>query len=174
MVSLFSIFSTFFLQEIKNTWKKQILFSTFHFCTRNEENKRKKRESIEGGKSYWLKYCKHVFSHLYIWGNSHLLFWTYHTHFFFQHYCCLRKYNNQLTNIKKKKKMGRSPCCDKTGLKKGPWTQEEDLKLTQYIEIHGPGNWRTLPKNAGKCYILSCSIIFYLFYFFSCYMFIEF
>nr|XP_043640042.1 transcription factor MYB41-like [Erigeron canadensis] len=45
--------------------------------------------------------------------------------------------------------MGRSPCCDKSGLKKGPWTQEEDLKLTQYIRIHGPGNWRTLPKNSG-------------------------
>ncbi|KAL8254148.1 hypothetical protein R6Q59_032369 [Mikania micrantha] len=45
--------------------------------------------------------------------------------------------------------MGRSPCCDKTGLKKGPWTQEEDLKLTQFIQIHGPGNWRTLPENAG-------------------------
>lgn len=45
--------------------------------------------------------------------------------------------------------MGRSPCCDKSGLKKGPWTQEEDLKLTQYIQIHGLGNWRTLPKNAG-------------------------
>lgn len=47
--------------------------------------------------------------------------------------------------------MGRSPCCDKAGLKKGPWTQEEDRKLTQYIQIHGPGNWRTLPNNAGKC-----------------------
>ncbi|XVF66908.1 hypothetical protein PTKIN_Ptkin10aG0077300 [Pterospermum kingtungense] len=45
--------------------------------------------------------------------------------------------------------MGRTPCCDKTGLKKGPWTTEEDLKLTNYIQIHGPGNWRTLPKNAG-------------------------
>ncbi|PWA90922.1 homeodomain-like protein [Artemisia annua] len=45
--------------------------------------------------------------------------------------------------------MGRSPCCDKTGLKKGPWTQEEDLKLTQYIDKHGAGNWRTLPKNSG-------------------------
>ncbi|KAI7749093.1 hypothetical protein M8C21_015584 [Ambrosia artemisiifolia] len=45
--------------------------------------------------------------------------------------------------------MGRSPCCDKTGLKKGPWTQEEDLKLTKYIQIHGPGSWRTIPKNAG-------------------------
>ncbi|KAE8716211.1 Transcription factor MYB39 [Hibiscus syriacus] len=45
--------------------------------------------------------------------------------------------------------MGRTPCCDKTGLKRGPWTPEEDLKLTNYIQIHGPGNWRTLPKNAG-------------------------
>nr|XP_043612782.1 transcription factor MYB41-like [Erigeron canadensis] len=45
--------------------------------------------------------------------------------------------------------MGRSPCCDKNGLKKGPWTQEEDQKLMEYIQLHGPGNWRTLPKNAG-------------------------
>ncbi|RDX96048.1 Transcription factor MYB102, partial [Mucuna pruriens] len=45
--------------------------------------------------------------------------------------------------------MGRVPCCDKTGLKKGPWTPEEDLKLTNYVQIHGPGNWRSLPKNAG-------------------------
>ncbi|KAE8733859.1 Transcription factor MYB39 [Hibiscus syriacus] len=45
--------------------------------------------------------------------------------------------------------MGRTPCCDKTGLKKGPWTPEEDLKLTNYVQIHGPGNWRSLPKKAG-------------------------
>ncbi|KAG4967660.1 hypothetical protein JHK87_033311 [Glycine soja] len=45
--------------------------------------------------------------------------------------------------------MGRVPCCDKNGLKKGPWTPEEDLKLTNYIQFHGPGNWRSLPKNAG-------------------------
>ncbi|GMI91505.1 MYB-like 102, A. THALIANA MYB 4 [Hibiscus trionum] len=45
--------------------------------------------------------------------------------------------------------MGRSPCCDKNGLKKGPWTQEEDDKLIDYIKKHGYGNWRTLPKNAG-------------------------
>ncbi|KAJ0618147.1 putative transcription factor MYB-HB-like family [Helianthus annuus] len=45
--------------------------------------------------------------------------------------------------------MGRSPCCDKNGLKKGPWTQEEDIKLMEYVQLHGPGNWRTLPKNAG-------------------------
>ncbi|KAG6385138.1 hypothetical protein SASPL_153966 [Salvia splendens] len=45
--------------------------------------------------------------------------------------------------------MGRSPCCDKEGLKKGPWTSEEDTKLVRYIQIHGPGNWRILPKHAG-------------------------
>ncbi|XP_057729821.1 transcription factor MYB102-like isoform X2 [Arachis stenosperma] len=46
--------------------------------------------------------------------------------------------------------MGRLPCCDKNnGLKKGPWTPEEDLKLVHYIQKHGPGNWRSLPKNAG-------------------------
>ncbi|RWR88094.1 SANT/Myb domain-containing protein [Cinnamomum micranthum f. kanehirae] len=45
--------------------------------------------------------------------------------------------------------MGRAPCCDKNGLKKGPWTQEEDQKLMDYIQKHGHGSWRTLPKNAG-------------------------
>ncbi|KAL5972976.1 hypothetical protein ACLOJK_039783 [Asimina triloba] len=45
--------------------------------------------------------------------------------------------------------MGRTPCCDKNGLKKGPWTQEEDQKLIDYIKKHGHGSWRTLPKNAG-------------------------
>ncbi|CAF2131726.1 unnamed protein product [Brassica napus] len=45
--------------------------------------------------------------------------------------------------------MGRSPCCDKNGVKKGPWTSEEDQKLIDYIRFHGPGNWRILPKNAG-------------------------
>ncbi|KAM7525155.1 hypothetical protein LguiA_015057 [Lonicera macranthoides] len=46
--------------------------------------------------------------------------------------------------------MGRTPCCDnKNGLKKGPWTPEEDQKLLHYIQKHGYGNWRTLPKNAG-------------------------
>ncbi|CAO2835081.1 unnamed protein product [Amaranthus hypochondriacus] len=45
--------------------------------------------------------------------------------------------------------MGRSPCCDKVGLKKGPWTSEEDELLVKYINQHGHGNWRSLPKNAG-------------------------
>ncbi|CAL5019639.1 unnamed protein product [Urochloa decumbens] len=45
--------------------------------------------------------------------------------------------------------MGRSPCCDENGLKKGPWTPEEDQKLMDYIQKHGHGSWRALPKLAG-------------------------
>ncbi|KAE9612643.1 hypothetical protein Lal_00005934 [Lupinus albus] len=45
--------------------------------------------------------------------------------------------------------MGRLPCCDKLGLKKGPWTPEEDQKLLAYIEEHGHGCWRALPSIAG-------------------------
>ncbi|XP_047962780.1 transcription factor MYB17-like [Salvia hispanica] len=45
--------------------------------------------------------------------------------------------------------MGRAPCCEKKGLKKGPWTPEEDDKLVEYIDKHGHGSWRSLPKLAG-------------------------
>lgn len=45
--------------------------------------------------------------------------------------------------------MGRSPCCDKIGLKKGPWTPEEDKKLLAYIDQYGHGSWRALPTKAG-------------------------
>ncbi|KAG8391807.1 hypothetical protein BUALT_Bualt01G0225300 [Buddleja alternifolia] len=45
--------------------------------------------------------------------------------------------------------MGRAPCCDKKGLKKGPWTPEEDEKLIDYINKNGHGSWRSLPKLAG-------------------------
>ncbi|KAF5779557.1 putative transcription factor MYB-HB-like family [Helianthus annuus] len=44
--------------------------------------------------------------------------------------------------------MGRSPSFEK-GLKKGPWTTEEDQKLVAYIEEHGHGSWRALPVKAG-------------------------
>jgi hypothetical protein len=45
--------------------------------------------------------------------------------------------------------MGRAPCCEKVGLKKGRWTKEEDEILARYIKEHGEGSWRSLPKNAG-------------------------
>jgi len=46
--------------------------------------------------------------------------------------------------------MGRPPCCDKIGIKKGPWTPEEDIILVSYIQEHGPGNWRLVPSNTGN------------------------
>ncbi|CAJ2671209.1 unnamed protein product [Trifolium pratense] len=46
--------------------------------------------------------------------------------------------------------MGRTPCCDKKGLKKGPWTTEEDEILANYINKNGGhGSWRSLPKITG-------------------------
>ncbi|KAJ7513459.1 hypothetical protein O6H91_23G005700 [Diphasiastrum complanatum] len=45
--------------------------------------------------------------------------------------------------------MGRQPCCDKVGLKKGPWTEEEDRKLINFISRNGHGCWRMVPKLAG-------------------------
>ncbi|KAK4365532.1 hypothetical protein RND71_016890 [Anisodus tanguticus] len=45
--------------------------------------------------------------------------------------------------------MGRTPCCAKEGLRKGPWSSKEDLLLTNYINQHGEGQWRSLPNNAG-------------------------
>ncbi|KAF8406017.1 hypothetical protein HHK36_008097 [Tetracentron sinense] len=43
--------------------------------------------------------------------------------------------------------MGRSPSVE-IGLKKGPWTPEEDQKLVQHIHKHGHGSWRALAKLA--------------------------
>ncbi|KAJ1273976.1 hypothetical protein BS78_05G027700 [Paspalum vaginatum] len=50
--------------------------------------------------------------------------------------------------------MGRPPCCDKVGIKKGPWTPEEDIILVSYVQEHGPGNWRAVPINTG---LMRCS-----------------
>ncbi|KAK3159009.1 hypothetical protein QOZ80_2AG0144480 [Eleusine coracana subsp. coracana] len=45
--------------------------------------------------------------------------------------------------------MGRQPCCEKVGLKKGPWTAEEDQKLVTFLLSHGHCCWRLVPKLAG-------------------------
>ncbi|KAI5010835.1 hypothetical protein ZWY2020_012972 [Hordeum vulgare] len=48
--------------------------------------------------------------------------------------------------------MGRSPCCcHDASVKKGPWTEEEDKALVEYIQKRGGnvGSWRGLPKAAG-------------------------
>ena len=46
--------------------------------------------------------------------------------------------------------MGRAPCCSKVGLHRGSWTAREDTLLTKYIQAHGEGHWRSLPKKAGN------------------------
>jgi len=60
--------------------------------------------------------------------------------------------------------MGRSPCCEKTGLKKGPWTPEEDQKLIAFIEKHGHGSWRALPAKAGNQFKIIFAFIYYTLY----------
>jgi hypothetical protein len=45
--------------------------------------------------------------------------------------------------------MGRQPCCDKLGVKRGPWTAEEDRKLINFILTNGHCCWRAVPKLAG-------------------------
>ncbi|CAH8314029.1 unnamed protein product [Eruca vesicaria subsp. sativa] len=45
--------------------------------------------------------------------------------------------------------MGRRPCCEKIGLKRGPWTIEEDHKLMNFILNNGIHCWRIVPKLAG-------------------------
>ncbi|CAK8533584.1 unnamed protein product [Lathyrus sativus] len=45
--------------------------------------------------------------------------------------------------------MGRPPCCDKTNVKRGLWTPEEDAKILAHVAIHGIGNWTLVPKIAG-------------------------
>ncbi|KAH1221062.1 Transcription factor MYB20 [Glycine max] len=46
--------------------------------------------------------------------------------------------------------MGRKPFCDKVGLKKGPWTVEEDKKLISLILNNGQCCWRVVPKLKGN------------------------
>ncbi|MFS7958914.1 putative transcription factor MYB-HB-like family [Helianthus anomalus] len=45
--------------------------------------------------------------------------------------------------------MGRQPCCEKNGLRRGPWTVEEDHKLMTFILNNGIQCWRIVPKLAG-------------------------
>ncbi|KAL8093985.1 transcription factor MYB36-like [Apium graveolens] len=46
--------------------------------------------------------------------------------------------------------MGRAPCCDKSKVKKGAWSPEEDFTLKNYLQTHGSAaNWITLPLKAG-------------------------
>ncbi|KAJ0979299.1 hypothetical protein J5N97_014773 [Dioscorea zingiberensis] len=46
--------------------------------------------------------------------------------------------------------MGRPPCCDRSTVKRGLWTAEEDAKLLAYTSTHGTGNWTSVPKKAAN------------------------
>ncbi|CAN0857580.1 Transcription factor MYB35 [Linum grandiflorum] len=46
-------------------------------------------------------------------------------------------------------RMGRPPCCDKSNVKRGLWTPEEDAKILAYVSLYGIGNWTLVPKKAG-------------------------
>lgn len=47
--------------------------------------------------------------------------------------------------------MVRAPCCDKSKVKRGQWSPEEDEILKNHIFNHGnPGSWIALPKRAGS------------------------
>jgi hypothetical protein len=66
------------------------------------------------------------------------------------------------------------------GLKKGPWTPEEDQKLLAYVEEHGHGSWRALPAKAGD-YINKPFLFFFQIMsrlgikrYFRCYLFLLF
>ncbi|KAI3993924.1 hypothetical protein MKX01_002937 [Papaver californicum] len=50
---------------------------------------------------------------------------------------------------KNSKRSSKTPCCTKIGLKRGPWTPDEDEILSNYVQKEGEGRWRTLPKRAG-------------------------
>ncbi|MED6132802.1 hypothetical protein PIB30_022266 [Stylosanthes scabra] len=39
--------------------------------------------------------------------------------------------------------------CEKSGMRKGTWTPEEDKKLVDYVTRYGHWNWKLLPKFAG-------------------------
>jgi hypothetical protein len=36
------------------------------------------------------------------------------------------------------------------GVRKGAWTEEEDIRLRQCIEKHGAGKWHQVPVSAGS------------------------
>ncbi|KAH9306533.1 hypothetical protein KI387_010937, partial [Taxus chinensis] len=81
-------------------------------------------------RAHWEQVC--LFGGVTMWIGSHMSSWNHA-------FRCIIEYE----------KMGRSPCCSKVGLLKGPWTAREDILLTTYIEYHGQGDWRKLPQRAG-------------------------
>lgn len=49
----------------------------------------------------------------------------------------------------------RGPKYDKSRLKKGAWSADEDQKLVSYIKRYGIWNWTEIPKHAGETFSFS-------------------
>lgn len=55
--------------------------------------------------------------------------------------------------------MARTHFCEKTGVKKGPWTAEEDQILVDFIRKNGHGSWRALPQKADIILFLLLKLV---------------
>ena len=84
-------------------------------------------------------------SSLYITKQTTTIIWVFESQF--------TSFKEREREREREKSMGRPPCCDKVGIKKGPWTPEEDILLVSYIQQHGPGNWRSVPTNTGISFL---------------------
>lgn len=40
------------------------------------------------------------------------------------------------------------------GIRKGPWTEDEDSVLINYVAVHGEGHWNSLARCSGKHYFI--------------------
>jgi len=60
-----------------------------------------------------------------------------------------RKGGRERRKTRKKPMAPRSSKCNKKEANRGAWTAEEDQKLAQVIEIHGPKRWRSVAAKAG-------------------------
>jgi len=57
--------------------------------------------------------------------------------------------NNNYNNVEVDIDSSKDDVDARTGMKKGPWTQHEDMILTEYVNMHGEGNWNSVQKNSG-------------------------
>ncbi|ESQ30787.1 hypothetical protein EUTSA_v10012051mg [Eutrema salsugineum] len=56
--------------------------------------------------------------------------------------CKTLRQKEEVEEVKEEKKM-------EMEIRRGPWTVEEDMKLINYIALHGEGRWNSLPRSAG-------------------------
>lgn len=44
----------------------------------------------------------------------------------------------------------------KRAVNKGAWTADEDRKLSQYVEMHGPNKWKSVAIKSGYFHYFTC------------------